>query len=74
MTEAGQMMIGVYEVVMTVLLLFPWVLVGTVVVGATWSKASSAIRRRAMGDRRGRPAMPWASLRPAIHIRSGETT
>lgn len=66
-------MIGVYGVVVTLLLLFPWFLISIMVVGAMWNKVSTAVRQRSARERRGRPAMPWAPLRPPVEIRSGET-
>jgi hypothetical protein len=39
-------MVSLYEVVIAVILLFPWSLVITVAVGALWTKASTSSRPR----------------------------
>jgi hypothetical protein len=49
----GSTMIGVYEVVMMVLLLFPWSLILTVVIGATLAKHSALGRLRCVREYRG---------------------
>jgi hypothetical protein len=66
-------MIGVYEVVMALLLLFPWLLVSTVVVGAMWTKVSSMARGRYQREGRGRRTMPWAPHRRPLELSGGES-
>jgi hypothetical protein len=53
-------MVGVYEVVMAVLLLFPWFLVLTTVVGVTWTRVSSVARGHSARQGRELRATPWA--------------
>jgi hypothetical protein len=46
-------MVSLYEVVIAVILLFPWSLVITVAVGALWTKASTSGRPRFIRECRG---------------------
>ena len=66
-------MIGVYEVVMALLLAFPWFLVSTMVVGAMWAKVSSFVKDRSTCQPRARRAMRWAHVRQPIEIRGGKS-
>jgi hypothetical protein len=66
-------MIGVYEVVMVVRLLFPWLLVSTVGVGAMWTKVASLARSRGERERPGRRPMPQVLSRRVLELRNGES-
>ena len=66
-------MFGVYEVVMAVLLLFPWLLVSTVGVGAMRAKVASVARSRRERARPGRRTMPRVLHRRPLEVRSGES-
>jgi hypothetical protein len=66
-------MIGVYEVVMAALLLFPWLLVSTVGVGAMWTRVASLARSRGERDRPGRRPMPRVPYRRVLELRNGES-
>jgi hypothetical protein len=66
-------MIGVYEVVMAVLLLFPWLLVSTVGVGAMWTKVASLARSRGERERPGRRPRSRLPYRRILALRNGES-
>jgi len=66
-------MVGVYEVVMVVLLLFPWFLVLTMVVGAMWAKVSSVTRGRNVREGRELRATPGALHRRPLAFSGGES-
>jgi len=66
-------MVGAYEVVMSVLLLFPWFLVLTTVVGAMWTRVSSVAGGRKARKGRELRAAPWALRRRPLEFSGAES-